>query len=239
MKTGMQKQNSGVLIILEGIDGSGKRTQAELLIKRLKRAGYAVEIKSFPQYGKKSAGMVEEYLNGAYGEANAVNPFAASLFFALDRFDAARDIRRWLSDGKIVVLDRYTDSNVGHQGGKITDENERRRFLEWLYHEEYALMEIPKPDLVLILHVPAGTGQKLVGKKQPRKYLAGGRSHDAHEQNLSHLEAAERAYLWLARERPDDHIVIECTKGGAMLSPMAIHQNVWKIIEGKLEEETT
>ncbi|MEK7560697.1 MAG: thymidylate kinase [Patescibacteria group bacterium] len=233
----MQSANTtGKLIVLEGTDGSGKRTQAELLVARLKSAGHGTETKSFPQYGKKSAGMIEEYLNGVYGEADTVNPYAASLFFALDRFDAAMDIRRWLADGKIVVLDRYTDSNVGHQGGKIADKGERRKFVEWLYREEYKLMGIPRPDLVLILHVRALLGQELVGRKEKREYLSGERSHDGHEKNLAHLEAAERAYLWLAEEQPHDHRVIECIENNALLAREEIHKRIWEAIEKKFPQ---
>ena len=110
----------GKLIVIEGADGSGKSTQFELLLRRFRKEKIRIVTMKFPQYGKKSAGMVEEYLRGAYGKKpESVSPYAASLFYAVDRFDAAQKIKKWLLEGKTVLLDRYVDSNAAHQRGKI------------------------------------------------------------------------------------------------------------------------
>ena len=213
------------LIVIEGTDGSGKATQTKLLVSRLQENKYSVKTLSFPQYGKKSAGMIEEYLNGTYGDPRDVSPHAASFFYAVDRFDASFGIRRLLED-HIVVLDRYVDSNAGHQGGKIADAKKRMQFLTWLYDTEYGILNIPKPDLVLILHVPADIGQRMVAQKQLRSYIKEG-THDKHEADLEHLKNAEASYLWLARQFPQDHKVIECIENGALLAPDRIHEKIW------------
>lgn len=221
----------GKLIVIDGTDGSGKKTQTRFLLEKLQKNGYAALSIAFPQYGKKSAGLVEEYLNGKYGKPDKVNPQIASLFYALDRFDLSPEIRACLEEGKIIVTDRYVDANAGHQGGKIKDPEERAKFLSWLYNLEYEILGIPKPDKVLILHVPAEIGQKLVLEKQQRLYIEGGKAMDGHEADLEHLKAAEDSYLWLAKQFSYDHQVIECvTEEGELLSREAIHDKIWQAI---------
>ena len=221
----------GKLIVIEGTDGSGKGTQVKLLTERLKKERYKTTTASFPQYGKKSSGPIEEYLNGKYGAPSEINPYATSLFYAIDRFDFSREIRRRLDDGYIFILDRYVDSNAGHQGGKIKNPKEREKFIEWLYDTEYRILGIPQPNLVIILHVPAHIGQKLVAQKQQRLYIEGGKKRDAHEADIEHLKNAEASYLWLARKYPQDHILIECVSNGILLSPEKIHEKLWSIVK--------
>lgn len=220
-------QRRGKLIVLEGTDGSGKSTQAKLLLARLRQEGIRSATLSFPQYGRKSAGLIEEYLNGRYGAPDRVSPYAASLFYALDRFDAMPRIRTLLNRNDAVILDRYVDSNAGHQGGKIKNSRARAAFLVWLYKLEYTLLGCERPDLVLILRVPAALGQKLVARKKRRAYLTHGHK-DAHERNLAHLRRAEQSYFWLSRRFPRTHRVIECTTRARLLPPEEIHQRVWR-----------
>ncbi|MEK7599198.1 MAG: thymidylate kinase [Patescibacteria group bacterium] len=220
----------GVFIVLEGTDGSGKGTQAKILYEKLKKKGFKVLKISFPQYGSKSAGPVEEYLNGKYGSPDKLNPYAASLFYALDRFDFSAKIREKIENGWIVLADRYVDSNAGHQGGKIKDEKERVKFIAWLYGIEYGILNIPKPDLAIILHVPAEIGQKLIKQRKKRDYVAGGKKHDGHEADFGHLKAAENSYLWLAKKYPDEHILIECLSQSRLLSPEEISRKVWQAV---------
>ncbi len=227
----MNNAYPGKLIVLEGTDGSGKGTQFKHLVERLAHEGIKAVSLAFPQYGKKSSGPIEEYLNGRYGKAGEVNPYAASLFYAIDRFDVSKEIKARLEEGYLMILDRYVDSNAGHQGGKIKDAKEREKFIEWLYDIEYRILGIPKPNLVIILHVPAEIGQKLVAKKQARPYLDGGKKSDAHEADLSHLKAAEASYLWLAKKYPEDHRLIECVENGELLTPEKIHTKVWGVLK--------
>ncbi|HDH07740.1 MAG TPA: thymidylate kinase, partial [Candidatus Moranbacteria bacterium] len=143
----------GKFIVIDGTDGSGKATQTKLLVERLKNDGHDVEIADFPQYGKKSAGLIEKYLNGKYGSAEEVGPYRASIFYACDRYDASFKIRKAVEEGKIVISNRYVTANMGHQGGKIKDPEERKKYFNWLYNLEYETFSIPRPDLNIILHV--------------------------------------------------------------------------------------
>ena len=110
---------SGNRLVLVAPTGSGKTTQLKLLQEKLEAEGFGVAIADFPQYNQKSAGMVEEYLSGKYGDAQGVTPYQASIFYAVDRFDASQQIKDWLDEGKIVLCNRYTSSNMAHQGGKV------------------------------------------------------------------------------------------------------------------------
>jgi dTMP kinase len=189
----------GKFIVIDGTDGSGKATQTKLIVDRLKKEGQKVEIIDFPQYGSKSAGMVEEYLNGKYGSADDVGPYAASIFYAVDRYDASFKIREWLTEGKIVISNRYISSNMGHQAGKIDNKKEREKYLKWLGNLEFGIFGIPKPDLTILLYMPPGLGQKRVDKKGYREYV-NGEKRDIHEANLKHLEKAAQAYKYVAEK---------------------------------------
>ncbi|MBI5530346.1 MAG: thymidylate kinase [Candidatus Doudnabacteria bacterium] len=217
----------GKFIVIDGTDGSGKATQTNLLVEELKMGGYEVEMTDFPQYGTKSAGLIEEYLNGKYGQ---VGPEAASIFYAIDRFDASFKIRQWLNEGKIVISNRYVTANAGHQGGKITDDVDRLKYFKWLDNLEYNIFNIPKPDLNIILHMPAETAQQLVDKKSAdvRGY-ANGKKRDLHEADLNHLKNAEKVYLQIAKLFPNTKLV-ECVRAGELLSPSDVHNQVWELV---------
>lgn len=219
--------NPGKLIVIEGTDGSGKATQVKFLYERIKEMGFPAAMFSFPQYGKKSAGLVEEYLNGKYGPPDKVPPKIASIFYAVDRYDASFEIKERLEKGEIVLLDRYIESNAGHQGGKIQDDGEREKYLDWLYDLEYKTLGIPEPDRIIILHVPVQVTLQLIEKKAERSYIKEGKT-DGHEKNVSHLKNAEYAYLWLAKKFPKTRKVIECTKEGIILDISTIHSEIWK-----------
>lgn len=219
----------GKFIVIDGTDGSGKGTQTDLLIKRLKKEGYDVKMADFPQYGKKSAGMVEEYLNGKFGTADEVGPYRASIFYACDRYDASFKIKKWLDDGKIVISNRYVTANMGHQGGKIKDKNKRRDYFKWLYDIEFRIFNIPKPDLNIILHVDAAIAQKLVDQKEKRAYIEKG-ERDIHEKDLKHLRNAERVYLEITKIFKDFYL-IECVENGLIMTRGKIADLLWKKVK--------
>ncbi len=205
----------GKLIVIEGGDGSGKATQTKKVFERLKNSGITVETMSFPSYGLPSASIVELYLNGEFGSADEVNPYAASVPYAVNRWFFAKKIRQDLDAGKTYILDRYTSSNAGHQGGKIQDTKEREKYLEWLFDFEYAKLGIPTPDIIIFLHVPALIGQQLVGRKGKdlRTYIKDGKTKDIHEADILHLQHAEESYLQSAKTQ-QGWIIIECVKDG-------------------------
>ncbi len=219
---------SGKLIVIDGTDGSGKTTQLNLLKSRLEDEGYEVMVADFPQYNQKSAGLVEEYLSGKYGQADEITPYQASIFYAVDRYDASAKIRGWLQNGKIVLANRYTSANMGHQGGKIDNPLERKAFFNWLYDLEYKLFNIPKPDLSLILHVEAEISQKMAHDRARTDWS--GSKADIHENNLDHLKRAERVYVEIAESYPEFKL-ISCTKNGEILTRDEISLLVWIMVK--------
>lgn len=225
----------GKFIVIDGTDGSGKTTQTKLLVERLINMGFLVEMADFPQYNQKSAGLVEEYLNGRYGSPDEVGPYRASIFYACDRYDASLKIKKWLEEGKIVIANRYVASNMGHQGGKIKNGLERKNFFDWLYKLEYELFNIPMPDLNVILHVDAAVAQKLVDKKGARDYV-GGIKRDIHEADIKHLKQAEMVYLEIASSFPGFKL-IECAENNQLMPVERINglllNEVLKIITPK------
>ena len=184
----------------------------------------------FPQYGQPSAYFAESYLNGKYGTAEEVGPERASLFYALDRYEASFALRQALTEGNVVVANRYVGSNLAHQGGKIQDAAARKKFFEWGYKLEYEMLGIPKPDVSLVLHVPAAMAQALVLKKGERAYLNGAK-RDIHEADLNHLKHAEEAYLEMVRLFPKDFVLLECVEKGKLLSIDEIHERIWQVAE--------
>ena len=216
----------GKLIVIAGTDGSGKGTQTKLLVERLKKRGYNVEVIDFPQYGHKSAALVEEYLNGKYGSAEEVGPYRASIFYACDRYVASFKIKEWLDEGKIVVSNRYVSANVGHQGGKIKNIQERNKYLDWLFNLEFNIFGIPKPDKNILLYMPPEIGQKLVDQKDLREYIENGKMKDIHEEDLKHLRDAADSYLYAAKKYNWDKI--DCAPNGDLRTREDISEEVWK-----------
>jgi len=216
----------GKFIVIDGADGSGKATQTELLAQRLRWAGFDAAIADFPQYNTKSAGLVEEYLNGKYGSPEEVGPYRASIFYAADRYDASFRIRQWLKQGKIVISNRYVTANMGHQGGKIQNPLGRKHFFDWLNQLEYEIFDIPQPDLNIILHLPAALSQALIKNRQFKL----GQPLDIHENDLEHLKQAEQIYLEIARTFPD-MVLIECVKAGRLLDVKTINNLIWREVE--------
>ncbi len=226
-------EKRGKFIVIEGTDGSGKGTQFKLLVSRLKKEGRRTTTFDFPQYNKPSSYLVREYLNGKYGSADEVGPYKASVFYGVDRFDISPFIIKCLKEGKIVVSNRYEESNRGHQGGKIRSKAARKKFYNWVQEFEYDILGIPRADFCIILHVPAEIAQQLVDQKEKRKYLKG-KKRDIHENDLNHLKHAEAVYLEMARMDPKHFVVIECVKDGKLLSREEIHEKVWKVVRRRL-----
>jgi dTMP kinase len=222
----------GKLIVIDGADGSGKATQAKLLMEYLKSKKLDVEMLDYPRYGRPSAYFVEQYLNGKYGTVNEVSPRLASLFYSLDRFDSKKDIIDSLKQGKIVISNRYVSANAGHQGGKIKDLKQRNEFLDWLNNLEYETCGLPRPDIKIYLHVPYDIGQKLVDKKVQREYL-GQKKRDIHEDDLDHLKNTEKAYIYLTKKE-SGWITIDCIENSKLLSIEKIHKKIVEKIKDLL-----
>lgn len=225
----------GKFIVIEGTDGSGKATQAKILADRLRKAGYKIATFDFPQYFKSSSDFVKAYLQGRYGSIQEVSPKKASLLYAIDRFEAAADIRQALGEGKIVLANRYVGSNMGHQGSHFKTSEERLQYFLWDLDLEYNTLEIPRPDLNIVLRVPAEVAQALVDKKHgsERAYTKG-KKRDLLESNLEHLKRAEQTYLEMTRFFPEQFTLVECAPAGELLPIEEVSGLIWKTAVKKL-----
>lgn len=222
--------NKGKFIVIEGTDGSGKGTQFKELQKRLADQNIEFETFDFPQYGTPSAYFVEQYLNGEYGTPDDIGPYRGSTYYAMDRYQASFKMREALDTGKWVIANRYVGSNMGHQGGKIADAAERKKYFTWLDDFEFTIMGIPKPDLNVVLHMPAEQAQRLVDQKSQREYL-GDKKRDIHEDDLNHLQNAVKVYSEITELFPDTFTKIECVDGDRLLSISEVSDLIWQNVE--------
>jgi len=222
------QQRPGTFIAIEGTDGSGKGTQFEILCERLRLAGYQVATFDFPQYESDSSYFVRQYLNGKYGKADEVGPYTASLFYALDRYEAAAQIKEALRAGKVVISNRFTGSSMAHQGTKFRSPEERRGYFIWLDNLEFEMLQIPRPDISFVLRVPADIAQSLVDKKAPRSYTK--HKRDIHEADIKHLEKSVEVYDDLTQLFPKDFQRIDCVRSGALLDRETIQAMLWEKI---------
>src|SRR6266478_2919942 len=213
----------GKLIAVEGIDGSGKRTQVELLTLSLKAHGHSVFPTGFPQYDSWFGRMVGQFLNGDLGPLESLDPHFTALLYAGDRFEAKPKLEAALNNGQIVLVDRYIGSNLAHQTARVPAQ-QRDAFRRWIEHLEYGIYDLPREDLILYLRVPPSEAQKLVARKSQRSYTDA--KQDLQEASLRHLEQAADMYDLLALEAP--WVTIECFDAarGAMRSPKEIAQDV-------------
>lgn len=186
----------GSLFVIEGTDASGKETQTNRIVERLTERGIKVSSVGFPRYDTPTGNLLKRYLGKSpygqeFGPANEVNPRLASALYAVDRFAAAPEILAQLDSGVHVFANRYVESNMGHQGGKIRDHKERQDFITWLEELEYENFQLPRPKAVVFLYMPY---EVAVSLREGRGGIA-----DGHESNPEHLRNAEQAYLELAQ----------------------------------------
>lgn len=217
----------GMLIDIEGADGSGKATQTKLLAEALQKEGRTVVTFSFPRYYESRSGkLIGELLSGKHGDFMTMPPYVSALPYAMDRGAAAADIRAALDSGTIVICDRYTSSNLAHQSAKLP-KDEQPALVEFLEDLEYEDLKVPRPDIVLYLNVPTDISSNLVTKKDSREYL-GREQRDLAERNIAHQDRTRAAYLWLAKEK--NWQVIDCAPDGALRSPEDIHNELSTIV---------
>jgi dTMP kinase len=222
---------NGHFIVIDGPDGSGKGTQTKKLVERLKSEGRAVEQYSFPSYGQPEAFFIEQFLNGKYGSAAEVGAKRASILYALDRFHASYRMRELLASGTTIISDRYVSANKGHQTAQLQDPEERKAFVAWLNDLEYGLLNVPKPELTILLHVPSEIAYELIGQKDARGYLDG-KKRDILEADPEHLKRAEQAYLEMPELDTVEHWQrVDCVEDGQLLSIDAIHERLYALVK--------
>ena len=218
----------GLLIAIEGIDGSGKHTQARLLEQSLLSKDMTVYATGFPQYDSWFGSMVGKFLNGEFGSLQDVDPHFSALLYAGDRFEAKPRIQSALREGKIVLVDRYVASNLAHQVARASAEK-RSEFLRWIEHLEYSIYGLPREDLILYLRVPPSQAQKLVARKSERNYTRA--THDLQEKSLRHLEDAAQMYDMLSRSRPWATIQCYDAQNNALRLPEDIAAEVLSAVQ--------
>jgi dTMP kinase len=211
----------GKLIVFEGIDGSGKATQLNLLKEYLDSQEIPNETLDFPRYRDSFHGRtISKYLKGEFGEVNSVSPYLISLAYALDRASAKKEMNGWLGEGKIILANRYVTSNMAHQAAKLP-ERKRAEFLSWLQELEYRVNKIPKENLVIYLHVPVAAVQSLLIKRGNR---------DAHEKKYEFLTASEVMYKRLSQRFPH-WVKINCIhESGILLTREVVHKKILKVL---------
>lgn len=218
--------SKGKLIVLEGLDGSGKATQAKLLAEKLTAEGRAVREVSFPNYASDSSALVKMYLAGQFGEKpDDVNAYAASTFYSVDRYAGYKsDWGTFYENGGVIVADRYTTSNAVHQCSKLPPE-QWESFLQWLFDFEFRLLGLPAPDCVIYLQVDPAVSQKLM----TQRYHGDESKKDVHEKDVEYLKRSRRAAEFCAAYLGWQ--TVACSEGDSMRSIEAIQQEVQKLAE--------
>ncbi len=224
--------NKGKFIVIEGIDGSGKGTQTELLVERLKKENREVVVDDYPHYETAFWGKhVGRMLTGEFGELFSISPYLAALPYMLDEADGSKKIIKPALDmGKMVVSNRYFTSNV-HQIAKKPEE-EREVFADWLWDAGYNQMEITKPDLVLVLLVDPPICRENIFKKVERNYVKG-QAMDQAEESFSHQMESAKEYKKMTEKEPNMWVLIDCCKDGKLMSREEINEIIWQKIKEK------
>lgn len=218
--------SKGKLIVFEGTDGSGKATQSRLLFERLRKEGIDCRKLNFPRYGEPSAAMAELYLNGGLGaHPEDVNAYAASTFYAVDRYASYKqDWGAYYENGGVLIADRYTTSNAVHQASKLPEE-ERKAFLKWLFDFEYHLLGLPEPSKVFYLDVQTEVSERMMRKRETETNTKA----DIHEQDEEYLRACRNAAQRTVSEYGWHRI--ECSGAGEMRTIQDIHEEIYAAVK--------
>ena len=242
---------------IEGIDGSGKGTQAQMLLERARGMGFNASLLSFPRYQVTQSSLwIAEYLKGDFGELNELPPLFAGMLFALDRFESRNQIEHLLEEYDLVIMDRYVASNLAYQGARVAHDDrpifdKRTKFIDQLLKLEYEIYGLPKPDLTIFLDMSVAFSERLISERGARAYTAiddtlryiaeqegirHGR-YDIHEENTEYLHAVHQMYYQLVRSNDMyPHEVINCqNKDGRLRSREDIAREVWSAVEEKLK----
>lgn len=224
----------GKLIVVEGTDCSGKETQAKLLLERLRKDGIKIEERSFPMYDTPTGYIIGACLLGKphMGESifpegtTNVPPKVAALYYAADRLYNIESINKMLDDGINVILDRYVESNMGHQAGKLKEKSDKLSMMNWLEKLEYDLLELPKPDMVMFLYMPY---QYTIELRNKRAEAA-----DGAEKDIEHLKNAEATYSLMSRKY--NYNIIHCVKGDKIRTIEDINEDIYSLVKERLKD---
>ena len=222
----------GKLFIIDGTDGSGKQTQFEKLKEHLSKDEIEFKTMSFPNYESPSSSLVKMYLSGEFGEnAKDVSPYIASTFYAADRYATyIKEFKNYYENGGILLADRYTTSNMIHQTGKITNKEEREKFLNWLWDFEFNLYGLPVPTEVFFLKMPPETALLLI-KNRENKFTHS-MQKDIHERDKNHIIDSFNAACEVAKNY--NWYTVECVKEGNIRTIDDIHEEIYEEIKKKI-----
>lgn len=213
------------LIVVDGVDSSGKETNTNYIYELLKASGENVIRISFPNYISPSSSLVKMYLHGDFGEnPNDVSAYAASIFYAIDRYASYKTL--WSDFDGIIVADRYTTSNMVHQAAKIDDEKEKEKFLEWLEDLEFEKLGIPRPDKIIFLNMPVWAAEQLMANRKNK--ITGENEKDIHEKNSEYLKKSYDNAMYVAKKF--GWTVVDCTEGDRIKSLDEIQKELKKIV---------
>lgn len=218
------KEKRGKIITIEGGDGTGKKTQAGLLVEKLRKEGYEVETLSFPQYEKPTGKIVTAYLRGEFGSLKDVPAKVASVFYASDRLEAQEQMKKWLQQGKLVVLDRYLESNMAHQGAKLPEEK-REELIKWVYEFEINKLVILASDIVILLTLPLDIAEKAMIDEK--------RDKDIHESDINYAKEVHKTYQLAAKLF--DWKIVNCMSEDRRLTEQEVAEKIWNIVKENLK----
>lgn len=230
----LNEYNEMKLFVIEGLDGAGKSTQIKLLTRFFLERNQKCEYLHFPRTEAPYFGeLIARFLRGEFGTIDKVDPYLVAMLYAGDRKDAAEQIKEWLQQGKIVLLDRYTYSNIAYQCAKLHDEKKQDELINWIFNLEFQHFGIPRPDLNIFLDVPFAFTEKSLSASRSgndRDYLHGTR--DIHEENLSFQRNVRDIYLRVARK--DDRLaVLDCSNNESSMLPP---EKIFELITGLLKK---
>lgn len=224
---------AGKVFVVDGLDGSGKRTQGKKLCGYLKGKGYDVKLVSFPEYSSESSSLVKMYLSGKLGQdAELLNPYAISSFYAADRFiQFATGLKEFYDNGGIIICDRYVSANMIHQGAKLENVDERKAFYDWCENYEYGYLGLPKPDETFMLLVEPEISQRLMTER----YNNDESKKDIHEANVGYLNKCYDT----AKEVADycKWNIVNCTDGKNIYSIDDIFGKIVSRVDALLEQK--
>ena len=222
----------GKLFVIDGTDGSGKQTQFEKLQEHLIQDKIEFQTVSFPNYDSPSSGLVKMYLSGEFGDdPKQISPYIASTFYAADRYATyKKELEEYYENGGIILADRYTTANMVHQAGKIDDEKEREKFINWLFDLEFNLYGIPKPSKVFFLNMPPEKAEELIKNRENK--FSHAQEKDIHERNSKHLLESHQAACSVAKKY--QWCEIKCVENGRLKTREEIHEEIYKEVKKEL-----
>ncbi len=219
----------GKLFVIDGTDGSGKQTQLQKLKERFDKEKIEYKTVSFPNYDSPSSSLVKMYLGGEFGtDSKKISPYIASTFYAADRYATfQKGYKQYYDDGGIILADRYTTSNMVHQAGKIQNDQEREKFLNWLWDFEFNLYGLPVPTQVFFLNMPTEYALKLMENRENK--ITHESQKDIHEKDINHLKDSYNEACKLVKKY--NWCEIKCIKENKIRSIDDIHEDIYSQIK--------